>query len=116
MKSILSIVSILAAVLTLATPSDRTLAFYEGFDYPVGNIPAPWSNDETSIQVAEGGLTYTGLATSGNNVYGNVNSFHNRASLTDSDIGDLWNTTGSFYMTYLVNRENRAPRFTCGTN
>jgi len=104
MRSTLSVVFVVTAVLTLATPSRGEVAFYEGFDYPAGYIPAPWINDETSIQVADHGLTYSGLATSGNSIYGNANSFHNRASLADSDIGDLWNTTGSFYMTYLVDR------------
>ena len=104
MRSTLSVVFIVTAVLTLGTSSRGEVAFYEGFDYPAGYIPAPWVNDETSVQVAEGSLTYTGLATSGNKIYGNTSSFQNRASLGDSDIGNLWNTTGSFYMTFLVDR------------
>ena len=104
MKRTLSVVFVLAAVLALATPSHGTLAFYEGFDYPTGNIPAPWSNDQSSIKIEAPGLTYTGLASEGSKAVGNTNSFHNKASLEDADIGDLWNTTGSFYMTCLLQR------------
>ena len=116
-KRILCIVCVLAVVVALATPSYGTLAFYDGFDYPVGPDPLfpdydvahppdpPWTPlGGTPMLVSEPGLSYTGLASTGNKVQSNVNSFYNRMYTTDADIGTLWNTTGSFYMTYLFYR------------
>ena len=76
MKRTVSILFVLAAVLALAAPSHGTLAFYEGFDYPITTTnyygdPAgdltdpPWTVTRRWPHVVSPGLTYTGLVTEG---------------------------------------------------
>ena len=102
-----------AIILSVGSAANGMLLFYEGFDYPVGQLNGqvhPDGDTWVSLDyfvVEEGSLNYPGLATSGNTTENVGDSFATRGGMKISDvagINTMWSTPGTYYFAYLVSK------------